>query len=125
MVAPTNSRAGVSEAIGRQLDFYTVRSLLDFTPGVAGSESQTRLNALIETIGIRAQPVIVNVDPVNVETDPVDLPDGVGDVNVYTLKFAVEHANAWEGATPSLLDSLMGAQGFTAGNISVTYHVNL
>jgi hypothetical protein len=122
MVAPANRKAGGSEALGRQMDFYTVRSLLDFLPGLAGSEAQERLNAMIEAISTRAQPVIVTVDPVDAETDPVDLPDASGEVNVYTMKFAVEHQNAWEGATPSLKDTLIGVHGFTAGNLSVIFH---
>ncbi len=125
MVAPANRKAGGSEALGRQMDFYTVRSLLNFLPGLAGSEEQERLNALIETISTRAQPVIVTVDPVDEETDPVDLPDGSGAVDVYTMKFAVEHQNAWEGATPTLKNSLIGVHGFTADNLSVIFHAGI
>jgi hypothetical protein len=125
MVAPANSKAGASEALGRQLDFYTVRSTMDFLPGNAGSESQNRLNGIIELIGARSQPVIVNVEPVMTETDPADLPAAVGPVSVYTLKFAIEHANAWEGATPSLKESLVGSMGFTFDNVSVTFHASL
>lgn len=122
MVAPLNSKAGVGETLGRKIDFYTVRSILDIRPGVSGSVSQTRLNALIQVISMRAQPVIVSVDPVGTETSPSDLTNGVGSVSVYTLKFAIEHANAWEGATPSLINSLIGVLDFTSGNISVTFH---
>lgn len=118
-------RASSGEHIGRQHDFYTFRTLLDITPGEAGATSQLRLNALIQVISTRSQPVIVAVEPVSSETSPADLTDASGVVNVYTLKFAVEHKNAWEGATPTLAESLVGVSGFTTGNISVTYHDSL
>lgn len=117
-------RAGEGEYLGRNLDFYTVRTLLDISRGASESESQARLNALIQIIGTRAQPIIVNIEPVATETDPADLPGGEGAVSVYTLKFAIEHEGAWE-ATPSLAQSLVGVAGFTADNVSVTYHSEL
>lgn len=116
--------AGEGEYVGRQLDFYTIRTLLDISRGESESESQARLNMLIQIIGIRAQPIIVNIDTNSTETDPEDLPGGVGSVKVYTLKFAIEHEGAWE-ASPSLAESLIGLAGFTADNISVTYHTDL
>lgn len=125
MVAPANRKASPSEALGRQMDFYTIRSLMNFTSGAAGSPEQERLNTIIEVISTRAQPVIVTVDPVSTETDPADLTDAVGEASVYTMKFAIEHQNAWEGATPSLKDSLVGIAGFTAGNLSVTFHESI
>lgn len=115
-----------SETFGRKLDFYTIRTTLDITPGTFGSTSQTRLNSLIEVIGLRAQPIIVSVEPVSSETGPVDLPvAGSNNVSVYTLKFALEHFGAWSGASPSLVEALNGVLDFVSvngetDNISVT-----
>jgi hypothetical protein len=114
-----------SEAFGRKLDFYTIRTTLDITPGAYGTTSQTRLNALIEVIGLRAQPIIVSVEPVSLETAPSDLPvAGSGAVSVYVMKFALEHFGAWSGATPSLAESLNGVMDFvfthgSSDNVSV------
>lgn len=109
--------ANNSEAFGRKLDFYTIRTTLDITPGAYGTTSQNRLNALIEVIGLRAQPIIVSVEPVTSETAPVDLPvAGSGSVSVYVMKFALEHFGAWSGATPSLAESLNGVLDFVFAN---------
>lgn len=116
---------GMGEMVGRQLDFYTIRTLLDITPGTAGAESQGRLNKLIEVISTRSQPIIVSVDLAADETDPEDLPAGAGTVSVFTLKFALEHVGAWEDTTPSLKDTLIGIAGFTADNVSVNRHASL
>lgn len=120
-----NKKTNIGESVGKQLDFYTIRTLLDITPGAAGSESQNRLNALIQVIGTRSQPIIVNVEPVAEETDPSDLPEADGVSSVFTLKFAIEHQGAWENTTPTLTDSIIGASDFVAGNFSVTYHSSL
>lgn len=118
------------ESLGRQLDFYTIRTLLDITPGAYGSDSQNRLNALIEVIGLRAQPIIVSVEPPVTETEPVDLLGaGTDPVPVYAMKFALEHFGAWAGATPSLASSLNGVHDFVkdgvADNISVNRYTAL
>jgi hypothetical protein len=145
-----------SEALGRKLDFYAIRTTLDIRPGPYGSDSQERLNALIEVIGLRAQPIIVSVEPVEQIANPSDLPagqnlgttvvtpevkDADGNVttqevtapvkaNVYTLRFALEHFGAWEGATPSLAESLDGVAGFVfakgaTDNVSVIRYAAL
>ena len=113
------------ESVGRQLDFYLIRTVLDITPGAYGSVSQNRLNALIEVIGLRAQPIIVSVEPSVVETNPSDLPVASGAVSVYAMKFALEHYGAWAGSVPTLEQSLSGILDFvhTGGasdNVSIT-----
>jgi hypothetical protein len=101
------------EAIGRRLDFYLIRTTMDIRPGGYGSESQNRLNAIIETIGQRAQPIIVSVETPVMETAPSDIPAAAdGEHMVYSMKFALEHFGAWEGATPTLAASLHGVAGF-------------
>lgn len=150
--------AANSEALGRKLDFYTIRTTLDIRPGTYGSDSQNRLNALIEVIGLRAQPIIVSVEPVESIMNPSDLPagqnlttvitpgssttDGNGNTvvtqpitapvaaQVYTLRFALEHFGAWEGATPSLAKSLDGVVDFvyklgSTDNVSVIRYAAL
>lgn len=101
------------EAIGRRLDFYLIRTTMDIRPSGFGTESQNRLNAIIETIGQRAQPIIVSVEAPVEETSPVDIRAGEGKTQlVYSMKFALEHFGAWEGATPTLAASLHGVAGF-------------
>lgn len=107
-------KSGNGESLGRQLDFYTIRTLLDITPGDFGSASQDRLNRIIEVIGTRAQPIIVSVETASTETSPSDLPAATGSVSVFTLKFALEHVGAWEGTTPTLAQSLNGIAGFVS-----------
>ena len=143
-----------SESLGRKLDFYAIRTTLDIRPGSYGSESQERLNALIEIIGLRAQPIIVSVEPVESVMNPADLPAGqnltrvvtpattddegnpVAEVTepvaaeVYTLRFALEHFGAWAGATPSLAASLDSVAGFVykegaTDNVSVIRYTTL
>lgn len=126
MVAPSTRRVTNGESLGRDLNFYTIRSTVSFLPTSGESESHDRLNTIITVIATRAQPVIVSVEPVVIETDPSDLPAATGAVDVFTLKFAIEHAKAWEGASPSLKDSLIDASvGFAADNISITFHDDL
>jgi hypothetical protein len=113
------------ESIGRRLDFYLIRTTLDITPGAYGADSQNRLNAIIEVIGQRAQPIIVSVETPASETAPVDLPGAAsGSHPVYSMKFALEHFGAWEGATPTLAMALNGVMDFVhasgnTDNISV------
>ena len=73
-----------SESLGRKLDFYAIRTTLDIQQGPYGSASQERLNALIEVIGLRAQPIIVSVEPVETVMNPSDLPAGQNLVNIVT-----------------------------------------
>lgn len=115
------------ESIGRQLDFYLIRTTLDIRPGAFGTASQDRLNALIEVIGQRAQPIIVSVETPVDETAPADLPvsDDTDPSAVYSMKFALEHFGAWEGATPTLAQALNGVLDFVhasgaTDNVSVT-----
>ena len=143
-----------SESLGRKLDFYAIRTTMDISPGAYGTASQERLNALIEVIGLRAQPIIVSVEPVEEIMNPADLPAGQGltrivtpattdeegnpvaavtepvAAKVYTLRFALEHFGAWAGATPSLAESLDGVSGFVfkngaTDNVSVIRYTTL
>jgi hypothetical protein len=113
------------ESIGRRLDFYLIRTTLDIRPAGYGTESQARLNSIIEAIGQRAQPIIVSVETPVEETSPVDIPAASkGAHMVYAMKFALEHFGAWEGATPTLAQVLHGVAGFVndesaSDNVSV------
>lgn len=82
--------------------------------------SQTRFDKLIEIISTRAQPVILGDVTVAVELSPVPgitytfpptLSSNTG-VTVYTLKFAIEHAKAWDDTTLDLAETLNGVEGF-------------
>ena len=113
------------DSIGRKLDFYLIRTTLDITPGAYESTSQKRLNALIEVIGMRAQPIIVSVEPPNVEVNPADLPVSTGSTTVFAFKFAIEHYGAWAGSVPSLEHAINGVLDFVhtnsvLDNVSVT-----
>lgn len=114
-----------AEMLGRQLDFYILRTTLPLTPGVYDAESQVRLNAVIQLVGLRCTPCIINVEQVFQETDPVDL-NVQGTVDVHTLRFAIDAVGAWEGATPSLAQMISElGHGFTVDNFSLTYQSSL
>lgn len=114
-----------SEMIGKQIDFYVLRTTQSLSTGEASEESQKRINALIQLISLRATPCIVNIEPVFQETDPGDL-DVTGTVDVHTMRFAIDNVNAWEGAVPTLPNMIAAmGHGFEAGNFSLTYQAAL
>lgn len=111
-----NGTSFPKEFLTKNMDFFTVRTTQDIT--VDGSNdpadvSQQRLDKLVETISLRAQPVILGEVVVETETAPVsDLPEtqslSTGDsVTVYTIRFATEHRAAWEDAD-TLAEALDG-----------------
>jgi len=104
---PVNAKVSAGEFLGRNLDFYTVVSAnVDFTPvgltGAAATTAQGLLNQMVEMIAQRGQPVILTL------TDSK------------TIKFAIEHHNAWESAAVSLQTVLNNSGLF--GTITVTFH---
>lgn len=127
MVEKVNGAAFPAEHVSGDFDWFTIRTTKDITAtGVLADESQRRLNKLMEVIALRAQAVICGKITTTTESAPVaDLPvsGSSGSVTVYTIKFAIEHAMAWD---PELLaESLNGIEGFvyavptTGNNVSV------
>lgn len=118
MTEKVHGAAFAGQALTGGLNFYSVRTTLDIkATGVLSDESQKRLDKLVETISLRAQPVIMSAIVESAETDPADIPAaiGEGEVTVYTLRFAVEHNKVWElGNSPdaTLAESLNGIEGF-------------
>jgi hypothetical protein len=92
--------------------------------------SQRRFDTLIQTISLRAQPIIVGDVTVTTETAPVlDLPAAV-DGPVYTFRFAVEHTQVWDAE--DLCVALDGLEGFeyslgttTGNNVAVAVETSL
>ncbi len=139
MVEKVNGYASAGDFIRRDMDFYTVRTTLDITPtGDLSDISQKRFDFLVQTVSLRAQPVILGNVFTTLEVAPVaDLPiTGVSypsgaSVTVYNVRFAVEHQNAWEDVPVSLEESLDGFFGFvytvpaTENNVSVTKWDNM
>lgn len=122
--ANRNQRVIPMESFGRQIDFYVLRTTLAINPS-AGDEAQARLNALVQLIGLRATPCIINVEPGFQETDPADM-NVAGTVEVNVLRFAIDAVHAWEGANPSLKQMISElGHGFTADNFSITYQESL
>lgn len=132
MVEKINGAAVPGEFLGKNLDFFVVRTSLDITPtGSLADESQKRFEKLIETISTRTQPIVMGNVVVTDEVAPVaDLPAtlaaGSGTtVQVYNFKFAMEHTEAWDNTGIDLADSLDGIMGFVstiptdANNVSV------
>ncbi len=108
---PVNAKVSGGEFIGRNLDFYTVVSAdVDFTPvgltGTAADTAQGLLNKMVEMIAQRGQPVILTL------TDSK------------TIKFAIEHHNAWEAVGPTALQSVLNTAGIF-GTVTVTFHDGL
>ena len=131
MTQKVHGTVAAGQALTGGLNFYTVRTSLDIrATGAIDDASQKRLDKLVETISLRAQPVILSAVTTTTETSPADLPGATGSVTVYTLKFAIEHNQAWEmqdSKNPSLGETLDGIEGFvydiattTANNVSVT-----
>lgn len=114
MVERIHGKANAGQSLTGGLDFIKVRTTLDIRAGAFGSESQKRLDTLVQVISTRAQPVILRDVVVASETDPADLPAASGAVDVYTLEFAIEHRGAWTIASndPTLAESLDGLEGF-------------
>lgn len=124
------------------LNFYTIRTTLDIRPSAdkdPHDPAQSRLDKLVAVISTRAQPIILG--GVQVTTEPkssvTDLPAASAvqgsDVTVYTIRFAIEHNQAWEvnGNNPNLAETLNGVEGFvhayptTDNNVAVATAVLL
>lgn len=127
MVERINGAAVPNEPLTQDLDFFLVRTLVDITPtGNFADNSQKAFEKLMETISLRAQPVIIGSVITTNETNPPDLPAASGTVTVYNLKFAIEHTKAWDNVDISLADSLNGIAGFvhttpsTNNNVAIT-----
>ena len=117
MTTKVNGYSTAGDFTRRNMDFYTVRSVLDFTPtGSLSAVSQQRFDFLVETISTRAQPVILGQVFTTIETGPVSgLPvtvSGVSAYTIYNVRFAIEHEGAWENTNVSLAESLDGLHGF-------------
>ena len=82
----------------------------------AARESQRRFDKLIQTISLRAQPVVIGeVTVANNVTPPVSDIPAAGDssdpaVAVYTFKFVIEHTQVWDAE--DLAVALDGIEGF-------------
>ena len=117
------------EFLTGRMDFFTVRTTVDLTlddpqptdefwegQGADPADvSQQRFDRLVETVSLRAQPVILGEVLVETETAPVsDLPSTQSlstgaSVTVYTVRFGIEHQGAWEDAE-SLAAALDGVK---------------
>ena len=114
---------GVSDAgefLTGNMDFFTVRTLVDITTDANGDPadaSQLALDKLIETISTRAQPVIIGSVATESAPDYADF-TGFSTGTVWVLKFATEHTDAWGPlgdagtAVDELNDALDGVEGF-------------
>ena len=120
MVTKVHGVAGSGESLTGNIDFYTVRTLLDITtdPNADPSDvSQDRLDFLIESISMRAQPIIIGAISQSTETVtagydlPAAGPTGTTGV-VDTIKFACEHHGAVSAL--ELLSLLNGHKGFVS-----------
>lgn len=129
MVQKINGGAAAGQFLVGGLNFYKVITTLDIraidplTEGFLDVDSQKRLDKLVETISLRAQPVILSaVVPYTLTAD--DEIGAAGD-DAFALSFAIEHNRAWEvqgSPNPTLAETLDGIAGFvhklgnTAGN---------
>lgn len=118
-----NAKASVSESIGSNLDFYTIRSTVNFAAVTTAPE--TVLDTVIRTISLRSQPVIMNLEPSEVAAAG-DADGFTVGATVYTLKFALEHARAWEAlGSTALKDALVASGAFTAPQVGVHYFAGI
>jgi hypothetical protein len=159
MVYNLNGKATAGEAVGRNMEFWTIKSSLDIRPtGVtstraemgitvfpatvfgqtfansgaydAAYDAQKRFDAIVRTISLRVQPIIVGAVVQATEALPVAglpvLGAGPGTAATYTLRFATDYAAAWDNVEQSIADILNGQVSFvfttptTGNNVSVT-----
>jgi hypothetical protein len=143
MVEKVHGTSFPGQALTGSLNFYAVRSLMDIRPSAGknpSDASQKRLDKLIETISLRAQPVIIGEVTVTTElrsstvdlpgrTDQVAYPGTATEVPVYTMVFAIEKNMAWEVmgvANPTLAETLSSVEGFiyewpqNSNNVSIS-----
>lgn len=117
--ANKNQRVYPSETVGKQLDFYVLRTSLPL--GSETPESQARFDAIVQLISHRATPCILTLEPPFEENDPVDL-DAKGLVAVYVMRFALDSVGVWENTTPTMAQMIAQiGHGLTETNFSVTY----
>jgi hypothetical protein len=117
------------------VDYYTVRTLVNITPAAFGATTQLAFDALMRTVSLRGQPVVLgDVETALYAAGDTDLPAASTGNTVYVVKFIVEHKASWSTATPGLAKSLDGQNGFvyklapdvtTGNNVSVTINDSL
>lgn len=111
--------SGVSEAgesLTGDMDFFTVRTLVDITAGAIDDATQIDLDLLVETISTRAQPVILGSVSTEAAPDYTDF-EGFSAGTIFVLKFATEHRDAWgalsgNNVVDELNDALDGVGSF-------------
>lgn len=100
MITPKGTARG-AENLGGDMDFFTAYTLVDITdtgvsdPAPSKSYNQAQnLNAMIQMIGLRTQPVMISVD--RIENDSLsDYDFGsnfTGTADIWMLKFATERS---------------------------------
>lgn len=125
MTDKVNGTSFAGQFLTGGLNFYKVRTTLDIrATGVISDASQKRLDKLVETISLRAQPVIMSqvTSAVATADDLAAIPGAVSGNTIYVLSFAIEHNMAWEvqgSSNPTLAESLDGIEGFVF-DIAVT-----
>jgi hypothetical protein len=130
MVTKVHGTSFPGEHLTGNMDFFTVDTLVDIRPSAEGNPaatSQIALDRLVEVISTRAQPILLGGIVVNTGANPGNVPAYVSG-NTYTVKFAVEHANAVD--VVELQETLNGIAGFVyagdeSDNIVVTRAVVL
>jgi hypothetical protein len=109
MVEKVHGSVNPGESLTGNLEFFTVTTSVNILTRDAGTAAtQAALDKLVEVISLRGQPIIMGAP--------------FADSGSYVFKFAIEHAGAWTGATPSLRDSIAAhasSFGFTTSNTTV------
>lgn len=157
-----NGSANAGEFLTGNMDFFTFMTTLDITPtGVVAEldavnpegvfpfdaygrtfatadeyntarDSQARFDFVVQTVGLRAQPVLLGAPALESLPAPIaGLPDTNSTasgalIDVYSLKLAIEHTKAWDNVDVTLLDLFDGNFGFvytvpsTQNNVTFT-----
>ncbi len=107
----------VNPAVAYPFDAYgiTFNNAGEYT---AAKAAQAGFDALVKAISTRTQPIIMG-DVVKVtDVTPIfglpvtNIPAPGTPVDVFTVKFAIEHAAAWDNVDFSLTDTLDGVESF-------------
>lgn len=109
MVTKVHGTSFGAESLTKNMNFFTVRTLVDISVDAnrdPSDVSQSSLDRFVETVSLRAQPVILGNASVSSEATPSDLPG-------YAQAGAVALASVYGGSIQSV-DVLQAGIGMTA-----------
>ena len=126
MVGQRSGAMGSSEVVSGNIEFYTLFTTIDITrTGDFNDNTQKDFESVVQVIGLRAQPVVMN-NPVSLNGVGQNVLENYGAPTLtgagYIFKFATETPNAH--TVDTLKDELNGVV-LNAGTIDTKSSVNM